>query len=100
MGSLSKASIPHPIFLHHPPWNFGKTAFVGNSQRDFGQSLPNLNGVEGVPRGCNPGGGNIIGYHNIARDDHFDVPKCSQNLLYLGISYKFRDSEPVTAGVI
>ena len=70
----------------------------GNSQRDFGQSLPNLNRADGVPRGCNPGGGNIIGYHNIARNDNFDVSKCSQNLLYLGISYKFRDSEPVTAG--
>ena len=44
-----------------------------NSQRDFGQSLPNQSGAEGVPRGCNLGGGNIIGYHNIAKEDDFDV---------------------------
>ena len=73
MGSVSKASISHPIFLHHPPCNFGKTVFGRNFQRDFGQSLPNLSGAEGVPRGRGPGGGNIIGYHNIARDDDFDV---------------------------
>ena len=68
-----------------------------HSPHDFGKSLPIWNCPRGGSSRRGGWGGIIIGEHNIAIHDHLDRYQRSQNLRYIGISYKSHDSEAVTA---